>query len=128
MDNKTTKEIVYLYESWGDLRKKFDVQVLPKRNCSLELFKRDIYDMARNVDIRRPIAVKSHRRAIGPIIVLIKRLMMRLAKPVIHVCFQRQLVMNDHTVNIAQRVLSLEDRLIELEKEVARLETQTKKN
>jgi len=67
------------------------------------------------IDISRPVLVSSHRRRVGPWIVRAKKVLMRLAKPIIKTTLSRQIILNEYLVSSYQRSRILEERLEKLE-------------
>ncbi len=108
------------YLSWAKFRKPFRVVTQSGSRLEQLSFIEDIGEMARNCDIGAPQKVTSHRRLLGPMIIHAKQTLMAIAKPLIHICLSRQIVFNDYTLALAQRVAFLEDRIRRLELELAK--------
>lgn len=107
------------YLSWEKFRKPFrSIDPTVSRSDQLS-FVEDIGEMAKNCDIAVPHKVTSHRKLVGPLLIKIKQAIMRGAKPLIHLCLSRQIVFNDYTLALAQRVAFLEDRIRKLELEIS---------
>ncbi len=109
--------------SWEKFRKPFryaaSITTATSRLEQLSLIE-DIAEMARNCDIAIPRKVTSHRKVLGPYIIKAKQTLMRLATPVMRLLLSRQIVFNDYTLALAQRVAFLEDRLHKLELDIAK--------
>jgi len=115
------KQVTALYQEWAELKAPFRTELSPGADRTAEVFRQDILEIAKNVDIRAPIKVTSHRKVLGPVIILVKRLMMRVAAPLINTCLRRQLIINDHVLNMAHRMASLENRIKRLEERLGKL-------
>lgn len=69
------------------------------------------------IDISKPVPVSSHRRRIGPWIVRAKKILMRIARPLIKTTLTRQIILNEYLVSSYQLTKILEERLKNLERE-----------
>jgi len=103
------------YLSWERFRQPFTIEHPKGNRLDQTRFVQDIGEMAQNCDIGVPRKISSHRRLLGPFIIWTKETLMRVARPVIHICLSRQIVFNDYTLALAQRVAFLEDRIRKLE-------------
>jgi hypothetical protein len=71
-------------------------------------------------DISRPLPVTSHRKLSGPFIVIIKKILMKIARPGLKFFFRRQIFFNENVVAMAHTVVAMEARINYLESLLSR--------
>jgi hypothetical protein len=112
---------------WAEVRQRFiagPVELTNKRSHESASLIKAIVD---NMDIYEPIPVYSHRKGIGRVIVFIKSSMMNIMKPIIKICFGRQLALNENFLTVTimltelqTKVSDLQNRILELEKKISK--------
>ena len=71
-----------------------------------------------SADISRPYGITSHRKVIGRLIVFCKNRLIKISRPVIQICFRRQLVFNDTVIQMAHTIITMEARIQHLEQKL----------
>ena len=109
------------YEEWQPLRQRFQYEDPWAGERRLAFPPRQLFQMGEEADISSPVSYDSQKGKLG---VFLKKLMFKLARPWIKVCFVRQRNFNEMTVSLAGAVVALEARIEALEKEVVQLKEQ----
>jgi len=112
---------------WAEVRQRFiagPAETIARKSHESATLIKAIVD---NMDIYEPIPVSSHRRIIGPAIVFVKSSMMRLMKPIIKICFGRQLALNENLLTVTVMVTELQTKVTSLQNRVAELEQKISK-
>ena len=71
-------------------------------------------------DISRPLPITSHRKHSGPYIVIIKKVLMKIARPGLKFFFRRQIFFNENVVAMAHTLVAMEARINYLESQLSR--------
>jgi hypothetical protein len=109
------QELEKLYASWQDIRKDFAVPTLGSEANAEEIYRRDLINIAENIDIAVPLEYLSHRKLVGPLIALVKNLVAKLGSPFVKVILHRQRVINQHVLSLASQIADIDARLRKLE-------------
>lgn len=111
-------------EIWLNIRKKFvpGIEAIHRTDRSemVDL----IASIVDNADIHEAYPVSSHRKILGPIIVLAKRVVLKILRPIIRIGFARQIILNENLLSLTTVVSELQIRLGELERRLEASEQQ----
>jgi hypothetical protein len=112
---------------WAEVRQRFiagPVELTNKKSHESASLIKAIVD---NMDIYEPIPVYSHRKSIGRLIVFVKSSMMQIMKPIIKICFGRQLAINENFLTVATMVTEMQTKVADLQDRVNKLEEKSSK-
>jgi|GEM_PF-1725464 len=104
-----------------EMRKRILPGLSVKLNVGLAVEQHLLSTLCDSIDISQPIVVSSHRKKIGWVIVLSKRIAMKIARPAIKILLKRQILLNEQTLNLAVYVLELKKRVHKLEQKLNEL-------
>ncbi len=76
------------------------------------------FDLMRVIDPLSHPKFISHRKTLGPLIIILKRVMFKFFKPILNIAFMRQRIVNNKVMHMAQSIVSLEKRIKDLENEI----------
>ena len=71
-------------------------------------------------------AVPAQVSVIGPILAAAKRIIMKLARPVIKICFIHQVTFNEYVMALTGAFICLEARVIDLERQLQESQQRTR--
>ncbi len=121
LNPQTQQRLNALFSSWDKYQEPFRIGADSTPGERKLSTRRELAELAKLLDISQPVAVISHRKVAGPLIVWSKKILMRLARPLIKICLGQQIALNERLFLAVHRLFDCEERIRTLEKEVAEL-------